>query len=202
MKGLIFSRFDQTLGPVVFLKHPKYFEDQIVQRFTSLMDLHDSGFFIHTFGKYQGINGIFEVDSEYARGGREVLQISMIFTIESRIDNNFIREILEKFINTIKKIENLYKAFYNQSEQFEGNIEKKEELENLFYTFYESSKSAIRTLREVEIKYETLFKRARDVIIIFELKTGNIVDINIEGEKLIGEKRELIIQSNINFNQG
>ena len=140
------------MGPVVFLKYPEDFEDQIMQKFTSLMDLHDSGFFIHTFGKYQGMNAIFELSSEYARGGREILQISMIFNIENKIDNNFIREILEKFINTIKKIKNLYKAFYNQSNQFEGNLILEQELKFLFFTFYESTKSAIKTLMNAEIR--------------------------------------------------
>jgi len=195
--GLILSRFDQTIGPLVILKSPEDLEDQIMQKFSSLMDLHDSGFFIHTFDTYQGVNRIFEIPSVYARGNREILQISMIFDIESKIDNDFIRDILEKFMVAIKNIEDLYIAFYNESDLFIENKKKKEELKNLFHTFYESAKSALGAIRNVELKYQTLFERARDAIVIFELKTGNFIDINLEAEKILGDNRETILNSNI-----
>ncbi|MBY8982940.1 MAG: PAS domain S-box protein [Candidatus Lokiarchaeota archaeon] len=185
------------MGPIVILKYPEDLKDQIMQRFSSLMDLHDSGFFIHTFGKYQGLNRIFEIPSEFARGHREILQISMIFNIESKIDNNFIKDILEKFTIAIKNIENLYKAFYDNITERIENKNKMEELRNLFHTFYESAKSAMGAIRNAELKYQTLFEHARDAIVIFELVSGNIIDINLEAEIILGDDRESISKSNI-----
>ncbi|MBY9008195.1 MAG: PAS domain S-box protein [Candidatus Lokiarchaeota archaeon] len=196
MKGIILCRFDQTIGPVVLLKYPENLEDQIMQKFSSLMDLHDSGFFIHTFDKYQGINRIFEVPSDIARGNREILQISMIFGIDIKVDTSFTRDFLEKFTFAIKNIECLYKAFYNDSQYLE-NKTKMEELKNIFRTFYESAKSALIALKNVELKYQTLFKTARDAIVIFELVTGNIIDINLEVESILEGDRESILRSNI-----
>ncbi|MBN1216176.1 MAG: PAS domain S-box protein [Candidatus Lokiarchaeota archaeon] len=195
MDGLILCRFDQTIGPIVLLKYPENLEDKIMQKFSSLMDLHESGFFIHTFDTYQGINRIFEVPSDLARGHREILQISMIFGINTKVDTQFTRDFLEKFTVAIKNIEKLYKAFYNN--EIAENKNKLDELKNIFHTFYESANSALNAIKNIELKYQTLFEKARDAIVIFDLISGNVIDINIEAESILGEDRKTILEANI-----
>jgi len=195
LKGLILCRFDQVLGPTVLLKYPKSLEDKIIQKFSSLMDIHDEGFFIHSFENYKTANITFQIQSEYARGKKEFLQISLILNRENKIDESILQKSLEEFVNIFLKIENLYYAFY--TDKFHGNNKKMEELKKVFYTFSKSIRTGIKALNESEIKYKTLFESARDAIIIFNLQTGTIVDYNNYTKKIIKLDETLPNISNI-----
>ncbi|HEY0089685.1 MAG TPA: PAS domain-containing sensor histidine kinase, partial [Candidatus Lokiarchaeia archaeon] len=82
---------------------------------------------------------------------------------------------------------------------FEKSIEKNkkfEEVKNFFDNFYKSIRPAVRALKSAELRYQALFKSARDAILIIDKKTSNIIDANIMAEKLFGKTRAEIINQN------
>ena len=150
------------------------------------MNLYDKGFFVHIFGGYKSVNLVFEVFSQYARGSKELLLISIIVKEGSdELNIDFSRELLEGFSKEINNIEDAYKAFYLNSSEFEGDIIKKNEIQNLFFTFYKSFKPALEALKMAELRYQALFKAARDAILIIDKKSGIIVDGNEQAEKML-----------------
>ncbi len=161
------------------------------------MDLYEEGFFVHIFGDIKSANLIFEIPSAVARGTKETLQISIVSDISSQIHLGLAKELLETFEKEMKHINNAYKAFYISKESDEESLKIFKEVQNLFISFLKSLKPAIRALKQAEIRYQTLFKAARDGIIIIEDKTGKIVDINLQSEKILGVKRKEIIGSNV-----
>lgn len=190
MKVLVLSYFDNVLGPRIFLKAPESVEDKEIESIPSLMDLNEKGFFVHITDKYKSANLIFNLPSKYARGKKEILLISIVTDINSDINLNLSRDLLETFSRRLKKIEDGYKAFYDKSSKYEFDDEKLYELENTFYTFYNSFKSTIKALKEAELRYKTLFEQARDAILIVDYRTEEILDINKQAENILGIKRD------------
>ncbi len=189
MKVLVLSYFDNVLGPRVFLKAPKAIKDAELEIIPSLMDLNEKGFFIHITEKVKSANLLFTLPSEYARGKKEILLISIITDIGNEINLNLSQELLQGFAKQLKGLEDGYKAFYNNSSKYEFDGEKLNEIENIFYTFYNSFKSAIKALKEAELRYKTLFEKARDAIIIVDYKTEEILDMNNQAERILGMNR-------------
>ena len=102
------------------------------------MDLYNEGFFIHTFGNYKSANYIFNIPSKGARGSIEMLLISIIFDINSNINYDLSKELLEGFEREIQNIEDVHKAFHVESKQHEDANIKLERVKELFLTFYNS----------------------------------------------------------------
>ncbi|TFF93396.1 MAG: hypothetical protein EU543_03710, partial [Promethearchaeota archaeon] len=75
--------FDRTLGPRVFLTSPsdlaENLEKQNVNKIKSLLDSGEEGFFSHYFSQeLKTANWIFKIKSDWARGRRELLMITII----------------------------------------------------------------------------------------------------------------------------
>lgn len=138
MKILVLSHFDFQYGPQVILKAPKSLDDEQLENIPALMDLYEKGFFTHMFGKFKSANFIFEIPSEYARGTQELLLISYLIDVNSDINLNVTKGLLEKFAAKLKDIKNVYKAFHKTSEDISTAIEKFEDVRRLFKEFYES----------------------------------------------------------------
>ena len=151
MKVLTLSHFDYLKGPQIFLKVPKSFDDEILEQIPSLMNLYDKGFFMHMVGGLKSANFIFEIPSEYMRGGHELLLISILIT-EGNIDINFSQELLKRLVDEFIKMDAAYKAFYVNSKDYKGDTEKLNTLENLFYTFFESFPEENIILKQREAK--------------------------------------------------
>ncbi|MEJ2248998.1 MAG: PAS domain S-box protein [Candidatus Lokiarchaeota archaeon] len=138
MKLLILSHFDFLYGPRIILKAPDSVDDTDLKKIPILMDLYEKGFFVHIFGKFKSANCIFEIESKYARGKKEVLLLSFLVDINNDINLELAKELLTQFSTEIKKIKDIYKAFYTKSEIHEGDEVKLKNLEILFQNFYES----------------------------------------------------------------
>jgi len=137
MKILILSHFNSWYGPTIFLKAPESLENKDLESIPDLMDLYEKGFFIHSFKQFKSVNLLFEISSEYGRGNRELLLISILTDKNNDINLNLSQDILERFSKELKEIKNAYKAFYVKSEVYDGSRTKFEEIKKLFFTFYE-----------------------------------------------------------------
>jgi PAS domain S-box-containing protein/small GTP-binding protein len=137
MKVLILSHFNNWYGPKIFLKAPESMEDIDLESIPDLMDLYEVGFFAHSFKELKSVNLLFEISSEYGRGNRELLLISILTDKSNEINLNLSQDILERFSQELKGIKNAYKAFYLDSDVYEGSKTKYEEIKKLFFTFYE-----------------------------------------------------------------
>ncbi len=189
MNGLVLSYFDNILGPRVFLKAPESISNSDLEILPSLMDLNENGFFVHITDKFKSVNLIFNIFSEYARGKKEILLISIVTDINNEINLKLSRELLEAFAKQIKNVKEGYKAFHSNTSRHEFDAEKLQEIKQIFYTFYNSFEPSLNALKEAELRYKTLFDRARDAIIIINYKTEQVIDMNHEAEKILGLNR-------------
>ena len=138
LKIIILSYFHQRYGPKILLKSPESLNENEFSHLPALMDLYNEGFFIHTFGGYKSANYIFNIPNEEARGSMEMLLISIIFDINSNINNDLSKELLEGFEKEVQNIEEVYKAFYVGMKKYEDAKEKFSQVSDLFYTFCNS----------------------------------------------------------------
>jgi len=196
LKALVLSYFDPIVGPKILLKVPESIENKDLDVIPSLMDVYEEKFFVHITETIKSANLIFEIQNPYSRGKIELFQISIVSGINSKINLNLAHELLEAFISEFNQIDEVYKAFYIDFEKSKEKNKKFEELKNFFDNFYKSIRPAVRALKSAELRYQTLFKSARDAILIIDKKTSNIVDANIMAEKLFGKTRSEIINKN------
>jgi len=136
--------FDRILGPKVFLTNPQNFINSIkedyINQIKSLMESESKGFFTHNFSSdFKTANWTFNLNSKWARGRSESVMISLIVS-EEEPDYLAYESILSKFVEKLKNIPELYKAFYINSDTITLNKEEiqnkftllKEELNNLY----------------------------------------------------------------------
>lgn len=141
---LVLSYFDRILGPKVFLTNPqnliKSLEEDYINQIKSLMESESTGFFTHNFSSdFKTANWAFNLDSKWARGRSESAMISLIVS-EEEPDYSAYELILSKFVEKLKNIPELYKAFYINSDSIKMNKKEiqnkftllKEELNNLY----------------------------------------------------------------------
>ena len=192
----ILSYFDPVIGPKVFLKAPESTKDEDIKIIASMMDAHEEKFFIHITGNIKSANYIFEILNPYSRGEIELFQISIVVDIDSEINLNLARDLLKGFVKEFNDIEEVYKAFYFEFENKKEGKKKLTEVKTLFKTFHKSFKPAVKALELAEIRFQTLFKAARDAILIIDNETADIVDANTMAERLFEKPRKEIIGIN------
>ena len=140
---LILSYFDRVIGPKIFLTNPQNLlmnlSEESLSQIKSLMGSDNTGFFTHNFSpELKTANWTFSLNSKWARGRAEFAMISIIIS-EEEPDYNAYETLLSKFVEKIKGIPELYKAFYINSDEVEDEkkIQNKftilrEELNNLY----------------------------------------------------------------------
>jgi PAS domain S-box-containing protein len=193
---LILSYFDPIVGPRIFLKAPESTNDEDIKVIASMMDVYEEKFYIHITGSIKSANYIFEISNPHSRGEKELLQISIVVDIDSEINLNLARELLEGFVKEFNEIEEVYRAFYFEFEAKTEGKEKLNEVKVLFKTFHKSFKPAVKALELAEIRFQTLFKAARDAILIIDKETADIVDANTMAERLFEKPRKELIGQN------
>ena len=118
--------FDSKIGPMVFYSYPiSNIEEDLDEKIARLMDLFiTEGFMAFSFDIYHSLNYYFEIDSNWARGGKETLLLSAIF--EERVSIEIEKAILTLFIEFsewLKKEEDVFKGFYNKHSIYNKNQE-------------------------------------------------------------------------------
>ena len=167
---LCLTYFDQIIGPSLFYcaLHPaegsqpdvsqpgvKFGEiDSDYPDLTRILEFNeDEGIFIFAFRKYQTINYIFYIDSQLARGGKELVMLS--YMMRSAFFKNEITDVfkyleskgpeLEKMAKDMEKIEGLANQLHNHNKHPTGKskfdlapTELKEEIITLFNKYLKS----------------------------------------------------------------
>ncbi|MFX0011628.1 MAG: hypothetical protein ACFE9R_15045, partial [Candidatus Hermodarchaeota archaeon] len=130
------SYLNPYFRPFVFLKAPDSIKKEDLNQIPFLMQMYDTGFFKHMFATIRTANLMFEIPSEYSRTKKEHLLISIITDDKSKFNTSLTQELLEGFVEEFKKIDSAYKAFYINSEIYNGDLNKFIEIKKLVDTFY------------------------------------------------------------------
>ena len=169
MKILILSHFDPVIGPIVFFQAPGFVNEELLKQIPELMNIYnEKHFFVHMFGGYKSANLLFDVPNEYARGGIDMLLISMIITDEDGDLNVGLSEgLLKGFVKEFQKIENAYEGLYVRSNEIQGAKEKFNEIQKLFFTFFKSfpEESVLENRRDAKIFVFGLSQAGKTTII-------------------------------------
>ncbi len=150
MKFLILSYFDDWEGPKIFLQHPKTKDHKELEQIPQLMNLYDKGFFTHSIKGFASANLIFDVPSNYIRGGTELLQITILCKDEF-LNTDLSKSLLKWFVDQVNEINDAYKAFY-------PDLDEKSESTNKFVIpFYADSSKEKKGSRSKLIQVQDLF---------------------------------------------
>ncbi|MFX1337628.1 MAG: ADP-ribosylation factor-like protein [Promethearchaeota archaeon] len=120
---LCISYFDQIIGPSQFYCQESL-DDNEHPNLNRILEFNDElGSFIFAFRKYQTVNHIFNISSEYARGGEELLMIS--YMIRAAYFRNEIvdvfkyleskKPILESYAEELKNLKELPEILHNKN---------------------------------------------------------------------------------------
>ena len=135
MRILILSHRNLFFPPYIFLKVPETIERDDLKQVPTLIELYEDGFFKHMFGTFKTANLLFDIPSKYSRTKKERLLISIIVDNKNKINTTLAQELLEGFVEEFKKIKKAYKAFYVDSQVYQGDLGKLEEIRTLLKTF-------------------------------------------------------------------
>ena len=109
------SYFDRKLGPLIFYSYPEDIHDDRLPLIINIMDqAYEEGYYVHMSSIVpSSLNYYFEIHSEWARGNKEMLMISVILEKPiNKLLGQTIQEICTDFATKLKNIEGLFKALY------------------------------------------------------------------------------------------
>jgi hypothetical protein len=114
--GVLLSYFERKKGTLVFYAYPKTILEEVysIQISNIMEQVSKEGFFVHRSSTVpSSLNYYFEIPSEWARGGKEMLIISVFLDkiMNKRLEDS-IQEICDDFVLQLKSIEDLFKALY------------------------------------------------------------------------------------------
>lgn len=123
------SYFHRKIGPLVFYSYPEgVLDEDLSVRIANIMDQTTSeGFFTHSFESLNSMNYYFEIFSEWARGNKDMLMISVIFDRQttSETEQNVLNQCSE-FSERLQSNEEIFTAFYaNDLTNFEEEEREK-----------------------------------------------------------------------------
>ncbi|MBY9007601.1 MAG: hypothetical protein KGD63_12695 [Candidatus Lokiarchaeota archaeon] len=122
---LVLTYFDRLKGPSIFLSFPEVkLEEDIINKLIKFFDLdiNETFFEIVLINKNKKIINLYiEIPSEWARGKKEMVMLSLI------MKKSYPSELLYAFIvetsHKILKTDNVFKAFYKDDDNYNNNIE-------------------------------------------------------------------------------
>ncbi|MFX0082584.1 MAG: PAS domain S-box protein [Candidatus Hodarchaeota archaeon] len=184
--GIIFCRWDENLGIKIEAVYPKdAFENPeliSVKSFSISQFIFGGDEFRPTsvilpFPHLNSNAAIYfdSVPNEDIRGG--VLPLSLIVYYNEKIPKNIINQFSTFILNHFEDI----KKNYLDKNQIIDTLESIHSTINNQIDLYQPS---IEALKMAELRYEALFKAARDAILIIDRKSGLIMDVNQAAEEL------------------
>jgi len=176
------SYFHRKIGPLVFYSYPEnMLNEHLSTRIANIMDQTVSeGFFTHSFEQNISNNYYFEIPSDWARGNKDMLMVSIIFEqqINSEIEQN-VNILCTEFIEKILSYEEIFTAFYindinNFEEQDKDLIHKNNSLIKLWVKeLYWATLEETREKSEEE-KIATLLNKKHIFLTLKKLSKGPI----------------------------
>jgi len=113
---VVLSYFARKKGPLVFYTYPEgNLEEDFSIQIANMMDqVSREDFFIHHSSTVaSSLNYYFEIPSEWARGNKEMLMISVILDKQiNKLLKHKIQETCTDFVLQLKNTEGLFKALY------------------------------------------------------------------------------------------
>ena len=148
------SYFHRKIGPLVFYSYPKNSLDKDLSvKIANIMDQQfNEGFLTRSFENLKSMNYYFEIQSDWARGFKEILMVSIIIhlQISPEIEES-IASLCRKFAEMMKSKEDIYTGFYlneisNYDETDKERIKLNEQLikdvvKELYWETIEETKS-------------------------------------------------------------
>jgi len=119
------SYFHRKIGPLVFYSYPEdILNDDLSVRIANIMDqTFNEGFFTHSFENLNSMNYYFEIHSDWARGNKEMLMISIILgeKTTSEMEQN-VSTLSREFSERLQANDEIFTAFYiNDLSSFDEN---------------------------------------------------------------------------------
>ena len=109
------SYFHRKIGPLVFYSYPEgVLDEELSVRIANIMDqTFNEGFFTHSFENLNSLNYYFEIHSDWARGNKEMLMISIVFDQQTspEIEQNVSR-LSKDFSERLQANDEIFTAFY------------------------------------------------------------------------------------------
>ena len=130
MKTIVtLSYFHRKIGPLVFYSFPEdLLDEDLSVRIANIMDqTFNEGFFTHSFESINSSNYYFEIHSDWARGNKEMLMISIIFEQQTtpEMEQN-ISALSKAFSEKLQANDEIFTAFYiNDLNNFDENDKEK-----------------------------------------------------------------------------
>jgi len=130
------SYFDTRIGPSIFYAFPQsQLEPEILERIYDVMDQPSKEEFLtQSFENVKLLNYYFQIDSDWARGNKEMLMISVILKQQIPIEvEKKISILCKEFSEQLQSNKEIFKAFYinefnHFNEEDQKNIIKNESL--------------------------------------------------------------------------
>ncbi len=149
--GIVLSYFERKKGTLVFYAYPEVILEEVfpIQISNIMEQVSKEGFFVHRSSTVpSSLNYYFEIPSEWARGGKEMLIISVFLDrlTNKRLEES-IEEICDDFVLQLKGTEGLFKALYMEKrdkipEKDHSDIKKmNESLRNKIKSLYKEIKT-------------------------------------------------------------
>lgn len=116
MKTIVtLSYFHRKIGPLVFYSFPEgILEEELSVRIANIMDqTFKESFFTLSFEKLNSMNYYFEISSDWARGNKEMLMISIIFEQQTTLEmEQNVSTLSNEFSVKLQANDEVFTAFY------------------------------------------------------------------------------------------
>ncbi|MFW9898036.1 MAG: hypothetical protein ACFFDO_02085 [Candidatus Thorarchaeota archaeon] len=182
------SYFHRKIGPLVFYSYPEgVLDEELSVRIANIMDqTFNEGFFTHSFESLNSLNYYFEIHSDWARGNKEMLMISIIFDQQTspEMEQN-VSKLSKDFCERLQANDEIFTAFYindlnNFDETDRGSIIKSDSLikllvKELYWATVEETRE-----RTEEEKIAYLLKKKHIFLTLGKLSKGPITLEDLE----------------------
>ena len=175
------SWFHRKIGPIVFYYYPEnMLDNDLSVRIANIMDqTFNEGFFTHSFENVNSMNYYFEIHSDWARGNKEMLMVSVIFEQQTSPDmEQNVLTLFNEFSERLQSNEEIFTAFYaNDLNSFDDEIDKESITKNnaliklwvkeLYWATFE------KTREKTEEEKIALLLNEKHIFLTLNYKKGN-----------------------------
>jgi len=155
--AIALNYFHRRIGPKTFYSYPEDVLNEDIKAIIANIGFQagKDGFFVHQSSILSSLNHYFEIPSDWARGNKEIMEISVILdTVIDREVEKIIQSLCIDFISQITRNKGFFKALYFEvldkySEEERSEIEKiSENLRTRIKEFYKKVIISIRQKKE------------------------------------------------------
>ncbi|MHA1264567.1 MAG: CBS domain-containing protein [Candidatus Helarchaeota archaeon] len=164
---LTLSYFDTVLGPRTFCTIPESSNKELEDYTNSLLNISefiDLKFFVYISSPHFKTSNIYtKIPSEWARGGLEMVLLSIVL-VDEEFNRLFVfEEILENLVGALGKIDRAYIAFYDENqispkqlEDLELITKKRAEIKRLLESYLPEIHELIETARRIPTESDVI----------------------------------------------